>query len=185
VIRIPGQKVTLRPLRRDEVDRVVSSYRRTAPALGLKSPSREAIHRRVERSGRLVRGQLDLAIEAEGRLVGDVEARAPAHAFPPGVYEIGVTVFDDGDRGHGYGLEATRLLVDHLFDAEEAARVQASTAEWNGPMRAILARLGFHEEGVLRAYFPAGDSREDYVMYAITRADWLAGDADPDELDRP
>jgi RimJ/RimL family protein N-acetyltransferase len=176
VIRIPGQKVTLRPLRRAELDRLVESYRRTAPALGLKPPSRDVIRRRVERSGRLVRGQLDLAIEADGRLVGDVEARAPAHAFPPGVYEIGVTVFDDGDRGRGYGLEATRLLVDHLFDAEEAARVQASTAVWNGPMRTILARLGFQEEGLLRSYFPAGDSREDYVMYAMTREDWLEPD---------
>ena len=46
-------------------------------------------------------------------------------------------------------MEATRLLVDHLFDAEEAARVQAATAEWNEPMRAVLRRLGFAEEGVL------------------------------------
>ena len=181
MIRIPGQKVTLRPLRRDEVDRLVSSYRRTAPALGLKPPSRDEIRRRVERSGRLVRGRLELAIEAEGRLVGDVEARAPVHVFPPGVYEIGVTVFDDGDRGRGYGLEATRLLVDHLFDAEEAARVQASTAQWNGPMRTILARLGFREEGVLRGFFPARNRRDDYVMYAMTRDDWHARE----EPDRP
>jgi N-acetyltransferase len=173
VIRIPGQKVTLRPLRRAELDHLVESYRRTAPALGLKPPSRDAMRRRVERSGRLVRGQLDLAIEAEGRLVGDVEARAPANAFPPGVYEVGVTVFDDGDRRRGYGLEATRLLVDHLFDAEEAARVQATTAEWNAPMRGILSRLGFREEGLLRGYFPTRDGRDDYVMYSITRADWL------------
>jgi RimJ/RimL family protein N-acetyltransferase len=177
VIRIPGQKVILRPLRRDELDRLVESYRRTAPALGLRPPKRDVIRRRVERSGRLIRGQLDLGVEAEGRLVGDVEARTPANAFPPGVYEIGVTVFDDGDRGRGYGFEATRLLVDHLFDAEEAARVQATTAEWNRPMRGILARLGFHEEGLLRAYFPAGDSRDDYVMYAMTREDWLALEA--------
>lgn len=173
MIRIPGQKVILRPLRTDELDRLVSSYRQMAPALGLEPPSRAELRRKVERSGRLVRGRLELAVEAEGRLVGDVEARAPAHAFPPGVYEIGVTVFDDGDRGRGYGLEATRLLVDHLFDAEEAARVQASTAEWNGPMRTILVRLGFQEEGVLRDYFPAGESRDDYVMYAMTRGDWL------------
>ena len=183
MIRIPGQKVTLRPLRRGELDLLVDSYRRTAPALGLKPPSRDEIRRRVKRSGRLVRGRLELAIEADGRLVGDVEARAPANAFPPGVYEVGVTVFDDGDRGRGYGHEATSLLVDHLFDAEEAARVQASTAGWNRPMRAILVRLGFREEGVLRGFFPAGGGRDDYVLYAMTRADWLARDGGPEEPD--
>jgi RimJ/RimL family protein N-acetyltransferase len=174
VIRIPGQKVTLRPMRKDELDALVDGYRRTAPIAGVRPPSRDSIRRRIQRSGRLVGGRLELAIEAEGRLVGDVDARSPASAFPPGVYEIGVTLFDRRDRGRGYGLEAARLLVDHLFDAEEAARVQATTAAWNEPMRAILARLGFREEGLLRSFFPTAEGRDDYVMYGITRRDWLA-----------
>lgn len=173
MIRIHGEKVTLRPLGRDEIDVLVNEYRRAVPPTGTRRANRRAIRRRVERSGRLVRGRLALAIEAEGRLVGDVDARSGSNAFPPGVFEIGVTVFAEQDRGKGYGMEATRLLVDHLFDAEEAARVQAATAERNEPMRAVLRRLGFAEEGVLRAYFPAAGSRDDYVMYSLTRDDWL------------
>jgi RimJ/RimL family protein N-acetyltransferase len=173
VIRIRGDKVTLRPLGRDEIDVLVDEYRRAAPPTGTRRANRRAIKRRIERSGRLVRGRLALAIEAEGRLVGDVDARSGSNAFPPGVFEIGVTVFADQDRGKGYGTEATRLLVDHLFDAEEAARVQAATAEWNEPMRAVFRRLGFAEEGVLRAFFPAAEGRDDYVMYSLTRDDWL------------
>jgi RimJ/RimL family protein N-acetyltransferase len=175
VIRIHGEKVTLRPRRRDELDLVVAEYRRPDPRSGVRPLSRDAVRRRIERSGRLGAGRLVLGIEAEGRLVGDVDARSPAHAFPPGVFEIGVSIFAVDDRRKGYGSEATRLLVDHLFDAEQAARVQATTAEWNEPMRALLARLGFTEEGVLRSYFPAAEGRDDYVMCSLTRDEWLDG----------
>lgn len=177
MIRIRGEKVTLRPLRPDELDLLVAVYRHPDPPAGVRRAGRDVVRRRIERSGRLVRGRLELGVEAEGRLVGDVDARSPATAFPPGVFEIGVSIFAARDRRKGYGLEATRLLVDHLFDAEEAARVQATTAEWNEPMRTVLRRLGFAEEGVLRAFFPAGQGRDDYVMYSLTRHEWLeAGD---------
>jgi [ribosomal protein S5]-alanine N-acetyltransferase len=173
VIRIRGEKVTLRPFRPEELDLLLTAYRSPDPPAGVRRLSRDAVRRRIERSGRLVRGRLELGIEAEGRLVGDLDARSPAHAFPPGVFEIGVSVFAVDDRGKGYGLEATRLLVDHLFDAEKAARVQATTADWNAPMRALLARLGFSEEGVLRAFFPTVRGRDDYVMCSLTRNEWL------------
>jgi RimJ/RimL family protein N-acetyltransferase len=176
VIRIHGQKVTLRPLRPNELDQLLAAYRSPDPPAGVRRLSRDAVRRRIEHSGRLVRGRLELGIEAEGRLVGDLDARSPANAFPPGVFEIGVSIFAAEDRGKGYGLEATRLLVDHLFDAEEAARVQATTADWNEPMRGLLARLGFTEEGVLRAFFPTALGRDDYVMYALTRNEWLGAD---------
>lgn len=174
MFRIRGEKVTLRPLASDELDLLVHHYRRAIPP-GVRAAGREEIRRRIRRSGRMTGGRLELGIEAAGRLVGDVDARSPAAAFPPGVFEIGVTVFEEEDRRQGYGLEATRLLVDHLFDAEGAARVQASTSLGNAPMRALLARLGFREEGVLRSYFPAEDGREDYVLCALTRREWLEG----------
>ena len=177
MIRIRGSNVTLRPLRPDELELLLAEYRRAGPPAWAQPLTRDAVRRRIDRSGRFVAGRLDLGIEVEGRLVGDVDARSPAQAFPPGVFEIGVSIFAAEDRGRGYGSEATRLLVDHLFDAEEAARVQATTADWNEPMRALLARLGFAEEGVLRAYFPASGGRDDYVMYSLTRDEWLdAGD---------
>ena len=40
-------------------------------------------------------------------------------------------------------------------------------------MRRVLERLGFVEEGVLRAFMPSADQgREDYVMYAVTEPAW-------------
>lgn len=174
MIRIPGQRVTLRPLRADELDVLAEAYRRPDAGLPGAPQTRAKLRRRIERSGSVWNGRLELGVEAEGRLVGDVDARSPQTAYPPGVWEIGISLFDPDDRGKGYGLEATRLVTDHLFDAEEAARVQATTDQENAPMRGVLERLGFRYEGTLRAFFPAGGGRADYVMYAVTRDDWLA-----------
>lgn len=175
MIVLPGERVVLRPFRLDEVDALHDAYRLPDfPFGGSKLPTRAQLRRRVEHSGTLWNGKLELGVEAEGRLVGDADARAPRGAFPPGVFEIGVTLFDPAERGRGYGLEATKLVTDHLFATEGAERVQATTADWNTPMRRVLEKLGFANEGTLRAFSPAEDRRDDYVMYALTRADWIA-----------
>ena len=90
--------------------------------------ARERMRRRIANSGRLVGGWLDLAIDAEGSLVGEIDARHPPRAMPPGVFELGIALFDEEARGRGYGTEAIALLTAHLFAELGAERVQASTA---------------------------------------------------------
>lgn len=140
--------------------------RRTGPKV------RALLVERAKQGGRLVDGRLDLAIEAEGRLIGEIDARAPEKALPPGVFELGVAIFDPGERGKGYGTEAISLLTTYLFEQLGAERVQASTAVWNVAMRRVFARLGFPEEGVLRGFMPADGGRDDYVMVGVTKAGW-------------
>ena len=173
MIVLPGERVLLRPFRLDELDILIEAYLKADyPLGGAKPPTSAQLRRRIERSGTLWNGKLELGVEAEGRLVGDADARSPRGAFPPGVFEIGVTLFDSAERGRGYGIEATKLVTDHLFATEGAERVQATTADWNTPMRRVLEKLGFANEGTLRAFFPAAGGRDDYVMYALTRQDW-------------
>jgi RimJ/RimL family protein N-acetyltransferase len=137
--------------------------------------ARERMRRRIANSGRLVGGWLDLAIDADGSLVGEIDARHPPRAMPPGVFELGIAFFDEEARGRGYGTEAIALLTAHLFAELGAERVQASTAVDNSAMRRVFEKLGFAKEGVMRSFMPAGESRDDYVLYAVTRADWTAG----------
>lgn len=129
--------------------------------------ARERLRRRLERSGRFGDGRLDLGIEAEGRLVGTVDARQPEHALPPGVFELGIGLFAEAERGRGYGSEAVALLTEHLFAARGAG-----TATWNAPMRRVLAKLGFVEEGVLRGFLPAPGGRDDTALYGVTKTEW-------------
>ena len=174
---IRGSQVVLRPYRAEEADELLAHWLSSPWRIGMNqdaATARRRLRRRIARSGAFADGRLELAVDLDGRVVGDVEARHPPGAMPPGVYEIGIELYAEETRGHGIGSEAVELITTHLFDAHTAGRVQATTAVTNGPMRAVLERLGFVEEGVLRAYMPTGGGREDYVMYAVTADAWRA-----------
>jgi RimJ/RimL family protein N-acetyltransferase len=165
-------RILLRPFRPDELDLVWAARRRNEGSIALRRGSRDRLRRQLARSGVMHRGFLRLAIEAEGRLVGDVDARCPPDALPPGVFELGIELYEPADRGRGYGAAALALVVERLFAEEGAARVQASTGLGNVAMRRALDRTGFAFEGMLRAFMPAPEGREDYALYALTRDDW-------------
>jgi RimJ/RimL family protein N-acetyltransferase len=165
-------KVLLRPFRPDELDLVWAARKRGEGPIPLRPGERERLRRRLAHSGVLHRGFLRLGIEAEGRLVGEIDARCPPEALPPGVFELGIELYEAADRGRGYGAAAVALLVERLFAEEGAARVQASTPLENVAMRRALDRTGFAFEGMLRAFMPASEGREDYALYALTREDW-------------
>ena len=165
-------RVRLRPIEVGDIEALVAAHDNDpasfAPA---GDEARERLRRQIERSPTLEDGGfLNLAVECEGRLIGDVQARAPKNAFPPGVCEIGVTLFADV-RGQGFGGEAVAQLTEQLFDAGWE-RVQASTSVGNLAMRRVLERLGYGFEGVLRAFSPSDSGeREDYALYAAVRGD--------------
>jgi RimJ/RimL family protein N-acetyltransferase len=180
-MRLEGTRVVLRPLGHDELDAVLATRDRLQVGWASGGArARERVRRRLARSGRPLRGHLDLGIEADGRLIGEIQARAhPAQTLPPGVWELGIVVYDEADRGSGHGREAAALLTRWLFEQAGAARVQASTAVGNAAMRRVLERLGFACEGVMRAFEPQGPgrARTDYTLYAMTADDWAGAAA--------
>ena len=178
-IELRGARVVLRAFRPEEIA-LVWEARKRAALMGqpLGPGTRSRLRRRLARSGAFHDGWLDLAIEVEGRLVGEIDARCPPRSMPPGVFELGITLFELADRGKGYGSEAIELLTGYLFEDADAERVQASTALTNRAMRRVLEKLGFAEEGILRGFMPGADGRRDnYAMYAVTKADWVSAHA--------
>jgi RimJ/RimL family protein N-acetyltransferase len=172
VIELRGEHVLLRPLREEELETVWQARVNDQTAPWMSTPEAyERLRERVANSGRFVDGWLDLGIESNGRLVGEVDARRPPRTMPEGVFELGISLFDAHDRGRGLGTEAIRLLTRYLFEREEARRVQASTWVENHAMRRVFEKLGFVEEGVLRSYMPSERGRDDYVLYAIVNPD--------------
>jgi N-acetyltransferase len=175
VVELTGTRVRLRSLTLDDVDALVVARDADPATFGPGgAEARERLRKQVGRSPTLADGGfIELVVERDGELIGDVQARAPKNAFPPGVCEIGITLFTDA-RGRGSGREAVELFTEHLF-REGLERVQASTAVDNVAMRRVLERLGYTFEGVLREFSPADHGgREDYAMYAMTRRDWDA-----------
>lgn len=164
--KIHGERVILRPFRAEEFDRALGRE----PAED--EERREVRRRRLALSGTRTAWEIMFAVEADGRLCGDIQARCSDQAMPPGVWEIGIDVWNEADRGRGLGSEAVMLLTGHLFAREGAHRVQATTDVDNAAMRRVLERCGFAFEGVLRGFMPVSDGpARDYAMYAITTPD--------------
>ncbi|MFN2544360.1 MAG: GNAT family N-acetyltransferase [Actinomycetota bacterium] len=165
---LAGQRVTIRPFRPDELDTWLDGLARLdAEAFPGGPPSRARMRGRIRRSGRLEAGQVDLAIEAEGRVVGDIQTqRPPGVVFPPGVYQVGIAIFDGTDRGRGFGLEAMSLLVGWLFGDVGAERVQGGTTPHNLAMRRTFERLGFEVERPIDVF------GQRHLLYAVDRERW-------------
>jgi len=170
--------VRLRNLRESDIAPLVyvreHEYDGMAFPGGFDDEQRALLYERVAHSGDFHLGEYLLAIEVEGRLVGEIQARSAPHAMPPGVFELGVALFDETDRGRGIGTKAVGLMTQRLFADGEAHRVQATTDVDNAAMRGSLERLGFRMEGVLRGFMPSKDGPRDYAMYALTEEDYEA-----------
>ena len=183
MIELQGERVTVRPLRPEEIDRVMEDAVPAWVAWGSDpQEARRKIRDRLERSGEMTERGLDLGIEVDGRLVGDVQARIDA--LPTGAFELGIGLFDERDRRQGLGREAIELITAHLFDSLGARRVQLSTDVANVGMRRVAERVGFVHEGDLRAFWPEEDDDHDYAMYGMTRTDYERTHDEPDNVVR-
>ena len=168
-IRIEGERVTLRPLSMDEFETSWASRLEMDPTEQPVMPTRDALRARFERSGIMRHGAVDLAIEADGRSIGEIQTYDPPdRALPPGAYEIGISI-DESMRGKGYGTEAVRLLVGWLFSDAGATRVHMPTVPENVAMRTVAERLGFEAEGSIRY------EGLEFVFYVLTRERWFGG----------
>lgn len=179
VLRDAG--VTLRPFEREEFDVLWREESRDRG--GFETPwaadddtAKARVRARVDRSGTWRDGRvLDLAVVADGRLVGDIQARRDVAYAPPGIYDLGIGLFADR-RGRGVGTAAIVLLTRFLFDDEQAVRVTLSTDLDNIAMRRAAEKAGFTQEGVMRGFWVVRDGpARDYALYARTRADHEAG----------
>ena len=173
VRRIEGQQVAIRRFRLTDEPAVWAGLVAADPAASPRPPQRHPLRDRLSRSGEFDGGSLNLGIETDGRLIGDVQVREGAgQRLPPGVVELGIQLYHGDQRGKGYGTEAIRLLTAWIFENEVAERVQASTTTGNLAMRRVLEKAGFTFEGVMRGFMPVGDHREDFALYAVTKDEW-------------
>jgi len=173
---IQGSTVVLRPYRPEDLDvwfdaRVASAGDTSVSPVGM--PDRERLRARVERSGILHEGWLDLAIEVDGRTVGEIGTygEETGREVRPGTFFFGIGLFDAADRGRGIGTDATRALCDWLFREAGALRIETATAVTNTPMRGVLERLGFSFDGVERRW------DVDWANYSADRIRWITGNS--------
>lgn len=94
---------------------------------------------------------------------------------------FGIFLGRAGDRGRGYGRDATLMMLRHAFDAEALHRVQLDVLATNERAIRLYRSCGFREEGVSREAAVKGGRRVDVLRMAVLRHEY--GAVQPDERD--
>ena len=113
----------------------------------------------TEGSAGTVGERANLAVRAEGELVGDVYLHVLAET--PHVAEIGATLAA-GAQGKGYATEALSGVIRAVIDLGEVIKIMAYVDVENVPSLGLCRRLGLEQEGRL--------------SHSIRRADGSFGD---------
>lgn len=109
-----------------------------------------------------------LAIEADGRLVGTIQA----YRAGPGLhgFEVGYIVHAKADRRHGYAADALRAFTDFFFrEQQDCHRLQLIIETTHLDSVRLAEACGYEREGVLRkgGYSPHGDPPDVFVYSRI------------------
>jgi len=89
-----------------------------------------------------------------------------------GSMDIGCVIGEPGERGKGYGTEATQLLTDYLFTTRPIVRVEAWTWAENIASARALEKCGFRQEGISRKCVFFNGAYRDMAIYSILREEW-------------
>jgi RimJ/RimL family protein N-acetyltransferase len=166
-IEIRGPRLLLRALGAGEIDEEWQAMVDADPMVIAELPDEEAFRGRLRRSGRLVDGEIDLAIDLDGALIGRIQTFVPpGRPLPPGTFEVGIGLREHA-QGQGHGREALALLTGWLFGHAAAQVVESETDPANAAMRAVFRRAGWAQAGSQTEF-----GRE-WAVYRITREDWL------------
>lgn len=82
--------------------------------------------------------------------------------------ELEITV-DPDERRKGLGSDAVRLLGRYLFLYRSMNRLYTSVSALNEPARAMLEKLGFRRDGVLRQHHFYNGEYHDVYVYSLLR----------------
>ena len=123
-------------------------------------------HRALLRSGARRGEVVPFAITVNGRFAGQVTLGG----IQRGALRSGWVGYWVHSRFHGRGVAtaAVALTVAHGFGPVGLHRVEATIALDNLASRAVVAHLGFREEGHLVRYLDISGAWRDHLLYALT-----------------
>ena len=114
------------------------------------------------RKGRM----LPYAIELDGQFAGQLTIGNVTHGALRSAW-IGYWVASESTGG-GVATAALALGLDHCFGPVMLHRVEATVRPENAASRAVLAKAGFREEGLLKRYLDVDRAWRDHLLVAIT-----------------
>lgn len=179
---ITTERLTLRSFRPGDEDDVFAY--RSVPSVVRYIPGDPKTREQVEDlvSERATAGRIDstmpnltLAVELDGRVIGDVLLLL---AGPDGAdgkqAEIG-WVFAPDVAGQGYATEAARAITEVAFREVGVHRVWAELEPENTASSRVCERLGMRREAVFVKGSWFKERWTDLAVYAVLAEEWLAG----------
>jgi ribosomal-protein-serine acetyltransferase len=78
----------------------------------------------------------------------------------------------EGAQGHGIMTKTVKALLQYAFETLKLHKVEIRVAETNHKSRAIPERLGFMQEGTIRAAEWLYDHYVDHIIYGLLVNEW-------------
>jgi RimJ/RimL family protein N-acetyltransferase len=176
---IRGQQTTMRAMTRDDLkllhkwlnDPEVMRWwdGRDHPATFDRVEAR--FRRSVEGSDReSERFMIEVEQDGETRAIGMVQyTRVQPRARNT---QIDVLIGEPEFRDSGYGTDALRALLKHLFETQKVHRVWHTMQAGNARAHKSAEKIGFVKEGVLREHDQVEGKYVDVVVYGMLANDW-------------
>lgn len=109
-----------------------------------------------------------MIIEAEGRVVGDIDLFHMDQRNRNAL--IGIGIWRAEDRCRGYGTDAMTALIGWAFRHQNLHRIELSVEPENGAAVRVYERLGFVVEGRRREHhYDDGCYRDELIMGLLRR----------------
>ena len=109
---------------------------------------------------------LPFVIELDGQFAGQLTIGNVTHGALRSAW-IGYWVTKQFN-GAGVATAALALGLDHAFGPVMLHRVEATVRPENVASRAVLAKAGFREEGLLKRYLDVDGAWRDHLLVGIT-----------------
>jgi len=177
-LRVPGGVVTLRPVRlrdagvwssvriRDEAQLLPWEPTGVGPWRSRNNAAAWPMVCSAMRASARRGGLLPFAIELDGRFAGQLTIGNVVRGALRSAW-VGYWV-PTPTTGGGVATAAVALAVDHCFGPVGLHRVDATVRPENTASRAVLARVGFREEGLLQRYLDVDGQWRDHLLVALT-----------------
>lgn len=123
----------------------------------------------IERARSDPRPDYHLAVieKSSGQLIGVIRVGLMRHAGG----EIGYATRRDRWR-RGLTTDAVVTMLGFAFETLELHRIQAACGPENTASRALLERLGFQREGVMRDHVFTNGAWRDSILYSLLSHEW-------------
>ncbi len=109
-------------------------------------------------------------IEAEDKVIGNCSLNNINKKDQVAVF--GIIIGEKDCWGKGYGVSATKLIIDYGFNQLNLRRISSSAISFNERSIALHKKTGFKEEGRLRKNIFVNGSFYDEVLFGLLREEW-------------